>query len=255
MRRRQGAADGHLARARARTSPRRSTSSTCPPTASRSSPGRRPGARSTRMVGGLIMAHGDDNGLRRAAAAGAGPGRRSSRSRPRRPRRRSRLGRRPAGRAGVRVARRRPRPTCRSAGGRSTGSSRACRCGSRSGRATWPRAGSRWSAGSPAARRRCRWPGCRRGSRPGSSRTRRALLAEATRDRDARITDVDDDRGRGRGLRDGGWARLPWSELGEEGEAELAESAVTVRCLHRADGSLPETGDEPDLVAYVARAY
>ena len=52
-----------------------------------------------------------------------------------------------------------------------------------------------------------------------------------------------------------GWARLPWSELGLEGEARLAERSVTVRCLVRADGSLPETGDEPDVLAYCARAY
>jgi prolyl-tRNA synthetase len=30
---------------------------------------------------------------------------------------------------------------------------------------------------------------------------------------------------------------------------------VTVRCLHRRDGTVPETGDEPELVAVVARAY
>jgi prolyl-tRNA synthetase len=30
---------------------------------------------------------------------------------------------------------------------------------------------------------------------------------------------------------------------------------VTVRCLQRPDGSLPDTEDEPDLVAWVARAY
>ncbi len=30
---------------------------------------------------------------------------------------------------------------------------------------------------------------------------------------------------------------------------------MTVRCLVRADGSLPETGDEPDVLAYCARAY
>jgi prolyl-tRNA synthetase len=30
---------------------------------------------------------------------------------------------------------------------------------------------------------------------------------------------------------------------------------VTVRCLQRADGSVPDDEDEDDLVAYVARAY
>jgi prolyl-tRNA synthetase len=52
-----------------------------------------------------------------------------------------------------------------------------------------------------------------------------------------------------------GFARVPWSVVGVEGEATLAESAVTVRCLQRADGSVPEADDEPDLIAFCARAY
>jgi prolyl-tRNA synthetase len=52
-----------------------------------------------------------------------------------------------------------------------------------------------------------------------------------------------------------GFARLPWALVGTEGEAQLATSAVTVRCLTRPDGSLPESDDEPDLVAVTARAY
>jgi prolyl-tRNA synthetase len=52
-----------------------------------------------------------------------------------------------------------------------------------------------------------------------------------------------------------GFARLPWSTVGEEGEARLAQDAVTVRCLQRPDGSVPSTDDEPELVAYVARSY
>ena len=52
-----------------------------------------------------------------------------------------------------------------------------------------------------------------------------------------------------------GWARIPWSVLGEAGEAKLAEQSVSVRCLLRPDGSVPETGDEPDLVAIVGRSY
>lgn len=53
----------------------------------------------------------------------------------------------------------------------------------------------------------------------------------------------------------GGWARIPWATLGEEGEARLAEHAVTVRCLVAEDGSVPETEDAPGNVAVVARAY
>jgi prolyl-tRNA synthetase len=52
-----------------------------------------------------------------------------------------------------------------------------------------------------------------------------------------------------------GWARLPWSEVGSEGEAELNAEGVTVRCLVRADGGVPDSEDEPDLVAVVGRAY
>jgi prolyl-tRNA synthetase len=52
-----------------------------------------------------------------------------------------------------------------------------------------------------------------------------------------------------------GWARLPWSVVGSAGEAELNAQGVTVRCLVRADGGVPDAEDEPDLVAVVGRAY
>jgi prolyl-tRNA synthetase len=52
-----------------------------------------------------------------------------------------------------------------------------------------------------------------------------------------------------------GFARLSWDLLRGDGEARLAGGGVTVRCLQRADGSLPQSDGEPDLVAYVARAY
>ncbi|WP_328293810.1 proline--tRNA ligase [Kineococcus sp. NBC_00420] len=52
-----------------------------------------------------------------------------------------------------------------------------------------------------------------------------------------------------------GFGRIPWRTLGVDGEAELARNAVTVRCLQRPDGSLPEADDEDDLVAVVARSY
>ena len=52
-----------------------------------------------------------------------------------------------------------------------------------------------------------------------------------------------------------GWARVPWSAVGVEGEAEANGQGVTVRCLVRADGSEPDSEDEPDLVAILARAY
>jgi prolyl-tRNA synthetase len=52
-----------------------------------------------------------------------------------------------------------------------------------------------------------------------------------------------------------GFARIPYAALGEEGEDRLARDAITVRCLQRPDGSVPERDDEPDLVAWVARSY
>ncbi|KLL12242.1 proline--tRNA ligase [Protofrankia coriariae] len=52
-----------------------------------------------------------------------------------------------------------------------------------------------------------------------------------------------------------GFARLPWAAVGDGGEAKLAEESLTVRCIQRPDGTLPDSGDEPDLVCIVARAY
>ena len=52
-----------------------------------------------------------------------------------------------------------------------------------------------------------------------------------------------------------GWARLAWAQVGVDGEARLAEQSVTVRCLLRPDGTVPEAEDESDLVAIVARSY
>ena len=42
-----------------------------------------------------------------------------------------------------------------------------------------------------------------------------------------------------------GWAVLPWSAVGSAGEAELNAQGVTVRCLVRADGGVPDAEDEP----------
>jgi len=52
-----------------------------------------------------------------------------------------------------------------------------------------------------------------------------------------------------------GFARLPWSIIGEEGEDRLNAEGVSVRCVQRDDGSMAGSEDEPDLVAYTARAY
>ncbi|MDQ3480687.1 MAG: His/Gly/Thr/Pro-type tRNA ligase C-terminal domain-containing protein, partial [Actinomycetota bacterium] len=52
-----------------------------------------------------------------------------------------------------------------------------------------------------------------------------------------------------------GWARIDWAVLGAEGEAALAEQAVSVRCLLSADGGVPKSEDEPGLVAVLGRSY
>jgi prolyl-tRNA synthetase len=81
-----------------------------------------------------------------------------------------------------------------------------------------------------------------------------ALLDEATRLRDARtaaVASVDE----AIEAAQTGFAKLPWEVVGEEGEARMAGSAVSVRCLQRADGSLAMSEDEPRLVAICAKAY
>ena len=52
----------------------------------------------------------------------------------------------------------------------------------------------------------------------------------------------------------GGFARMPWHEVREH-EEHLATEGVTVRCLQRSDGSVPLSPDEDGLVATLARAY
>ncbi|WP_298443057.1 proline--tRNA ligase [Ferrimicrobium sp.] len=50
-------------------------------------------------------------------------------------------------------------------------------------------------------------------------------------------------------------ARIKWAKLGEKGETKLATEGITVRCLQRPDGSAPDGVDESGLVAIVGRAY
>jgi len=54
-----------------------------------------------------------------------------------------------------------------------------------------------------------------------------------------------------------GFWRLPWSEVGEKGEDALAERGYTVRCLTDADGNAPAAGfDALDgAIAWIAKAY
>jgi prolyl-tRNA synthetase len=80
------------------------------------------------------------------------------------------------------------------------------------------------------------------------------LLTAATRRRDERTVEaatIEDAAEAGKV----GFAKVPWDLVRGAGEARLAQDAVSVRCLQRPDGSLPASEDEPDVIAYVARAY
>jgi prolyl-tRNA synthetase len=52
-----------------------------------------------------------------------------------------------------------------------------------------------------------------------------------------------------------GWARLPWAAVGLDGEERANAEGVSVRLLIRPDGTVPDAQDEPDLVAYLGRSY
>lgn len=53
-----------------------------------------------------------------------------------------------------------------------------------------------------------------------------------------------------------GFARIPWDQLGEEGEEALNREAVNVRCLQTREGTVPSSGDlDSDLMAIVGRSY
>ncbi len=53
-----------------------------------------------------------------------------------------------------------------------------------------------------------------------------------------------------------GWVRrVPWAAVGLDGEAKANASAVTVRCLVRPDGGVPDSDDEPGMIAVMARSY
>lgn len=81
------------------------------------------------------------------------------------------------------------------------------------------------------------------------------LLAEATAARDARIVDVAT-VAEAAAAAETGWGRINFQVLkAADGEAKLREKAVTVRCLRQPDGSLPPSEDDPDTLAFVAKAY
>lgn len=71
-------------------------------------------------------------------------------------------------------------------------------------------------------------------------------------DRTARVSTVDEAREAART----GFAVIDWNALGEAGEKLLNRDAITVRCLQTREGALPDPHEpEQDLVAVVARAY
>ncbi|MGW1885330.1 proline--tRNA ligase [Streptomyces sp. NPDC001970] len=81
------------------------------------------------------------------------------------------------------------------------------------------------------------------------------LLSQSRERRESRTADVTTIEEAAEAAAAGGWARIPWATLGTEGEAVLADQAVSVRCLVAEDGSVPDADDAPGTVAIVARAY
>jgi prolyl-tRNA synthetase len=86
------------------------------------------------------------------------------------------------------------------------------------------------------------------------AREQAAMLDGARAARDARTADVTSVSEAVEACGQG-WAKVPWSVVGEAGEDLLAQSAITVRCLTRVDGAVPDSDTEADLIAYVARSY
>jgi prolyl-tRNA synthetase len=80
------------------------------------------------------------------------------------------------------------------------------------------------------------------------------MLAEATAFRDSATTEVASVE---EALEAGkeGVARISWEKLGPEGERRLLDNGVSVRCIQRPDGSVPASEAEEGLIAAVARAY
>ena len=80
------------------------------------------------------------------------------------------------------------------------------------------------------------------------------LLRQSRERREARTVDVQS-IGEAVEAAATGWGRIRWADLGPEGEAKLAEQGVSVRCLVSEDGGVPLSDDEPGAYALVARAY
>jgi len=81
-----------------------------------------------------------------------------------------------------------------------------------------------------------------------------ALFERALAHRDAKTHDVTT-REEAREAGQTGFARVAWDVIGDEGEQELNAAQLSVRCLQRADGTIPDSQDEADLLCIVAKAY
>jgi prolyl-tRNA synthetase len=80
------------------------------------------------------------------------------------------------------------------------------------------------------------------------------MLAEAEAQRDSRTADVSSVAQAVDATTDG-FARLPWGHVGPDGETELAAAGISVRCILAADGSLPGPAGSAHDLAIVGRAY
>jgi prolyl-tRNA synthetase len=80
------------------------------------------------------------------------------------------------------------------------------------------------------------------------------LLARAIAFRDERTLDVTSVAEALEATKDG-FARLAWDLVKGEGEATLNAEAVSVRCIQRQDESMPENEDEGGLICLVAKSY
>ncbi len=80
-----------------------------------------------------------------------------------------------------------------------------------------------------------------------------ALYRQATEMRAARTAEVSS-RADAQEAAQAGFARVPWDVVRDD-EVRLAQAGVTVRCLQRDDGELPMSSAEPGLIATVAKAY
>ena len=81
-----------------------------------------------------------------------------------------------------------------------------------------------------------------------------SMLAAATAARDERTVDVEDVEEALEAAQTG-FVRIPWRRVDAAAIQRLGSSAVTVRCLQTPDGDLPDGTGDDELVAVCARSY